>query len=85
MSAITFERRDGLAVITLDRGTVSDAFTGAPWLLGGVKTLSGYAMTNAGQQIAYAIFSNNLNVPAKRVTDSIDSILEAVLDDSKHK
>jgi D-alanyl-D-alanine carboxypeptidase/D-alanyl-D-alanine-endopeptidase (penicillin-binding protein 4) len=53
--------------------------------LGGVKTLAGYATTDSGHQVAYAIFSNNLNVPAKHVTDTIDSILEAVLNDSKHK
>jgi 4-amino-4-deoxychorismate lyase len=33
-------RRDGLKVITLSRGTTSDAFSEAPWLLGGIKTLS---------------------------------------------
>jgi len=49
--------------------------------LGGVKTLSGYATTVRGRQIAFSILSNNLNLPAKRVNDTIDSIVEAIVND----
>ena len=50
--------------------------------LGGVKTLSGYATTDSGQTVAFAILSNNLNLPAKRVTDTIDGIVEAIVEDA---
>ena len=49
--------------------------------LGGVKTLSGYAITNHGEPVAFSILTNNLNVPAKKVTDAIDEIIKAIVDD----
>jgi serine-type D-Ala-D-Ala carboxypeptidase/endopeptidase (penicillin-binding protein 4) len=50
--------------------------------LGGVKTLSGYATTESGQVVAFSILSNNFNLPAKRVTDAIDQLVEAVVEDA---
>jgi serine-type D-Ala-D-Ala carboxypeptidase/endopeptidase (penicillin-binding protein 4) len=45
--------------------------------LGGVKALSGYATTDAGQVVAFSILSNNFNLPTKRVTDAIDELVQA--------
>ncbi|MGA2980447.1 MAG: D-alanyl-D-alanine carboxypeptidase/D-alanyl-D-alanine-endopeptidase [Terriglobales bacterium] len=50
--------------------------------LGGVKTLSGYATTDAGEVVVFSILSNNFNLPAKRVTDAIDELVQAIIDDA---
>jgi D-alanyl-D-alanine carboxypeptidase/D-alanyl-D-alanine-endopeptidase (penicillin-binding protein 4) len=49
--------------------------------LGGVKTLSGYATSDTGQAVVFSILSNNFNLPAKRVTDAIDQLVQAIVED----
>ena len=50
--------------------------------LGGVKNLSGYATTDGGQTVVFSILSNNFNLPSKRVTDTIDQIVRAIVEDT---
>jgi len=87
------EFRSTLPVAGVD-GSLSDRFKnliaqgrvfGKTGSLGGVKTLSGYASTDRGDQVAFSILSNNFNVPTKRVTDTIDSLVEAILQDGPAK
>lgn len=85
------EFRDSLPVAGVD-GSLADRFKeidpsahvyGKTGSLGGVKTLSGYAITAKGEQLAFSILSNNFSLPGKRVNDVIDSIVAAAVNNSK--
>lgn len=85
--------RDTLPLAGVD-GSLADRFHGTiaqgrvygkTGSLGGVKTLAGYATTNHGEPIAFAIFTNNFNLPAKRITDAIDDIVVTIVDDEARK
>jgi serine-type D-Ala-D-Ala carboxypeptidase/endopeptidase (penicillin-binding protein 4) len=84
--------RDTLPVSGID-GSLADRMKGTSaqgrvhgktGSLGGVKTLSGYLTTDHGEDIAFAILTNNFNVPAKKVTDAIDAIVEDIVEDEAH-
>ena len=81
--------RESFPIAGVD-GSLSDRFKGGnaqgrvfgkTGSLGGVKSLSGYASTDSGDRVAFSILTNNFNLPAKRVTDAIDEIVQAVLED----
>ena len=85
--------RDTLPIAGVD-GSLSDRFKNLPaqgrvyaktGSLGGVKTLSGYAITNHGEQVAFSILTNNYNLPGNRVNDAVDDIVGAILDDGSAK
>jgi D-alanyl-D-alanine carboxypeptidase/D-alanyl-D-alanine-endopeptidase (penicillin-binding protein 4) len=85
--------QDTLPVAGID-GSLADRLRGTPaqgkvhgktGSLGGVKTLSGYATTTRGDQVAFSILTNNLTAPSKKVTDAIDDILVQMVDDGEKK
>src|SRR5215467_2769245 len=85
------EFRDSLPVAGID-GSLADRLKeidpsahvyGKTGSLGGVKTLSGYAVTAKGEQLAFSILSNNFSLSGKRINDVIDSIVAAAVNSSK--
>jgi serine-type D-Ala-D-Ala carboxypeptidase/endopeptidase (penicillin-binding protein 4) len=61
-----------------DVATRVKAKTGA---LGHVNALSGYATTLKGERVVFSIITNNHNLPTKRALETIDQIVEAVVED----
>ncbi|SEL33405.1 4-amino-4-deoxychorismate lyase [Blastococcus sp. DSM 46786] len=53
------QRTEGIAVVTLGLGVPADFRAGAPWLLGGAKTLS-YAVNMAAQRHAHALGADDV-------------------------
>lgn len=53
------QRRDGVRVVALTYGLAADVRAGAPWLLGGAKTLS-YAVNMAAQRHAHAVGADDV-------------------------
>jgi serine-type D-Ala-D-Ala carboxypeptidase/endopeptidase (penicillin-binding protein 4) len=49
--------------------------------LGHVNALSGYATTDSGEEVAFSIICNNHNLQSKRALDTIDQIVEQIVDD----
>ena len=85
------EFHDSLPVAGVD-GSLAERFRdlepaeqvfGKTGSLGGVKTLSGYAVTSKGEPLAFSILTNNFSLPGKRIDDAIDSIVSAAVSSSK--
>jgi D-alanyl-D-alanine carboxypeptidase/D-alanyl-D-alanine-endopeptidase (penicillin-binding protein 4) len=71
-------------------GTLANRFRGTPaenhvhgktGSLGHVNALSGYLETMKGDRIAFAIFANNHNLQGRKATETIDQIVEAIVED----
>jgi len=50
-----------------------------------VKTLSGYAVTDSGETVAFSILSNNSNLPPKRITETVDGLVQAIVEGARGK
>jgi D-alanyl-D-alanine carboxypeptidase/D-alanyl-D-alanine-endopeptidase (penicillin-binding protein 4) len=84
---------DTLPVAGLD-GSLSERFRGsAPQgrvqaktgSLGHVNSLSGYATTLSGDRVAFAIMSNNHNLPNKRALETLDQIVNEIVEEGGKK
>jgi D-alanyl-D-alanine carboxypeptidase/D-alanyl-D-alanine-endopeptidase (penicillin-binding protein 4) len=84
---------DTLPIAGVD-GSLSERFKASPaqgrvygktGSLGHVNTLSGYADTDKAGQVVFSIMSNNHNLSSKRILDTIDSIVEAIVEDAPAK
>jgi D-alanyl-D-alanine carboxypeptidase/D-alanyl-D-alanine-endopeptidase (penicillin-binding protein 4) len=51
--------------------------------LGHVNALSGYATTLRGERVAFSILANNHNLTSKRALETIDKIVEAIVEEGK--
>jgi len=84
---------DTLPVAGLD-GSLSERFRGTAaqgrvqaktGSLGHVNSLSGYATTLSGDRVAFSILSNNHTLPSKRALDTIDQIVNVIVEDGGKK
>jgi D-alanyl-D-alanine carboxypeptidase/D-alanyl-D-alanine-endopeptidase (penicillin-binding protein 4) len=82
--------RDTLPVAGVD-GSLAEHFRGTAaagkvaaktGTLTGVKSLSGYLTTEAGEPIVFSILTNNYAVPQKTVTEAIDRVVELVVEEA---
>jgi serine-type D-Ala-D-Ala carboxypeptidase/endopeptidase (penicillin-binding protein 4) len=83
--------QDSLPVGGVD-GSLADRFKSGPAAgrvaaktgsLGHVNSLSGYATTQKGEKVVFSIMANNHNLTSKRALDTIDRIVEAVIEEGK--
>jgi D-alanyl-D-alanine carboxypeptidase/D-alanyl-D-alanine-endopeptidase (penicillin-binding protein 4) len=82
---------DTLPIAGVD-GSLSERFRTTPAMglihgktgsLSHVYSLAGYATTQRGEHIAFSIMTNNDNLPAKKALDTIDKIVEKMVEDKK--
>src|SRR5712664_3236929 len=76
---------DGSLSDRLSAPRLQSRVSGKTGSLGGVKTLSGYATTDSGEAVVFSILSNNSNLPPKRMTDTVDQIVQAIVEDAAAK
>jgi len=82
---------DTLPVAAVD-GSLAERFRNTPAAgkvraktgsLSHVYSLSGYATTPKGEHLAFAVMTNNGDMPTKKALDAIDRIVERIVEDAK--
>jgi len=73
-------------------GTLANRYRGSPAAgrvhaktgsLGHVNALAGYLDTLKGERVAFAIYTNNHNLPGRKAIETIDRIVLAIVEDAK--
>src|SRR3981189_521843 len=72
---------DGSLSDRLNAPRLQNRVFGKTGSLGGVKALSGFATTDRGATVGFSILSNNSNLPPKRITDAVDQLVQAIVED----
>lgn len=76
---------DGSLVQRFTKSSAQGRVHGKTGSLDHVNSLSGYLTTEKGEHVAFAILSNNHNVTNKRAIETIDSVIQLVMDEGKSK
>jgi D-alanyl-D-alanine carboxypeptidase/D-alanyl-D-alanine-endopeptidase (penicillin-binding protein 4) len=76
---------DGSLVERFTKTSAQGRVHGKTGSLDHVNSLSGYLITEKGEHVAFAILANNHNVTNKHAIETIDAIVQCVVDESKKK
>jgi len=73
---------DGSLTERLRVAAAAQSHHGENRLAGRGEGALGFATTDGGEVVVFSILSNNFNLPAKRVTDAIDELVQAIVEDT---
>ncbi len=76
---------DGSLVERFTKSSAQGRIQGKTGSLDHVNALSGYLTTAKGEHIAFSVLSNNHNLTNKRAIETIDSIVQSVVDDDRKR
>jgi D-alanyl-D-alanine carboxypeptidase/D-alanyl-D-alanine-endopeptidase (penicillin-binding protein 4) len=76
---------DGSLIERFTKTSAQGRIQGKTGSLDHVNALSGYLTTAKGERVAFSVLSNNHNITNKHAIETIDSIVQCVVDDGKKK
>jgi D-alanyl-D-alanine carboxypeptidase/D-alanyl-D-alanine-endopeptidase (penicillin-binding protein 4) len=76
---------DGSLIERFTKTSAQGRVQGKTGSLDHVNALSGYLTTAKGERVAFSILSNNHNITNKHAIETIDSIVQCVVDEAKKK